>query len=207
MIMVQRVSLVALFIVSVSIFPQDAPVAAVPAGQVLHCRLSATLSTGIDKAGDPFAATVSEPLIENGQQVIPAGSILQGRITELDRPGHLKGVGKILLSVESLRLAGGVTIPVSATLVGEHGAPSVKVVGDEGRMQGPNSRFRTLGVIGGSTAAGGLVGAIFGATPWGLAVGGAAGLIERARHRGRDLDLPAGTALDFQLTRNLALLR
>lgn len=206
MFMVQRGSLLALLLVSVSTLPPCAPAAEVPAGQVLHCGLSATLSTGLDKPGDPFSATVSEPLFENGQQVIPAGSILQGRIAELDRPGHLRGVGQMLLSVDSLRLPNGGTIPVSATLVGEHGAQGVKVVDEEGRLHGPNSRLRSLAVIGGGTAAGGLLGALFHATPWGMALGGAAGLIEQARHRGQDLNLPGGTALDFQLTRNLALL-
>ncbi len=206
MIMVQRVSLVVFFLASLSIFPCAIPAADIPAGQILHCRLTATLSTGIDKTGDPFTATVSEPLSVEGQSVIPAGSILQGRITELDRPGHLKGVGQMLLSVESIRLPSGAAIPVSATLVGEHGAHGAKVVNEEGTIEGPNSRLRTLAVIGGGTAAGGLVGAIFHATPWGLAVGGAAGLVDRAMHRGKDLNLPAGTGLDFELTRNLTLL-
>jgi hypothetical protein len=207
MFMVQRVSLAAFFIASVTLLPLNLAAASIPAGQILHCRLAATLSTGVDSAGDPFTATVSEPLLQDGRQLIPAGAILQGRIASLVRPGHLKGVGQMVLQAESLRLPNGETLRVSATLVSEHGAAGVRVVNDQGRLKGPSSRLHTLALIGGGTAAGGLLGALFHVTPWGMAVGGAAGLIDQARHRGRNLNLPAGTALDFQLSQPLTLLR
>jgi hypothetical protein len=205
MLMVRRVLLAGPFFIFILLLAASASPADLPAGQVLHCRLATTLSTGIDKAGDPFSANIAEPLLESGRQVIPLGALLEGHIASLDRPGHLRGVGHILLSVESLRLPTGRSVPVRAVLVGVHGAQGVRVVNEEGQIAGPSSRLRTMAFIGGGTAAGGLAGAIFHAIPWGMVAGGAAGLVSQARQRGKDLNLPAGTLLDFELSRNLAL--
>src|SRR5439155_7640998 len=60
------------------------------AGTILHCRLNHTLSTRVNYLGDSFAATISEPALLNGHEVIPAGATLEGKVTQWNRPGRVR---------------------------------------------------------------------------------------------------------------------
>lgn len=182
----------------------------VPAGTVLNCKLSQTLSTALNSQGQFFAATLVEPLNINGRQVVPAGSTLRGRIGSLSRPGHIKGVGKILLVPQTLALPNGRTFTVSAVLLHAYGAPGVSIASSEGTVKGPNGRMRDLKEIGIGIGGGGLLGTMIGGlhgTFVGGVIGGAAGLLDSLRRRGPDLTLPGGTELKFQLSRQLVVTR
>ena len=50
----------------------------VPAGTLLHCRITGTLTTKLNHQGDPFTMTVAEPVSINGRVAIPAGATLVG---------------------------------------------------------------------------------------------------------------------------------
>jgi hypothetical protein len=180
----------------------------IPAGSTLHCRLTQTLSTQLNFQGDPFTATVSEPYLVNGKQVIPAGATIEGRISELQRPGRIKGVGEMQLSVTRITLPDGRNFPLNATLLSAYGAEGAHVNGEEGSVQGPNSRVKDLKEVGLGMGGGGflgtLIGGFHGAVIGGV-IGGAAGLIDTLRRRGTDLTLPTGTQLNYQLTRPLVV--
>ena len=51
--------------------PDSAPV---PAGTALMVRLDTTLATFSNKAGDPFRASITQPVVVNGQTLIPVGA-------------------------------------------------------------------------------------------------------------------------------------
>ncbi len=181
-----------------------------PSGNLLHCRLTQTLSTKLNFQGDLFTATIAEPLVVNNHDVIPVGAKLEGRIARLDRPGRIKGVGEMRLAAEKVTFPDGRSYPVSAVLVTTYGAEGVKVVGAEGTVKGPSSRLRDLEEVGLGMGGGGLLGTIFGGfhgAVLGGAIGGAAGFVDTLRRRGKDLTLPSGTELKFQLTRDLVIQR
>jgi type IV secretion system protein VirB10 len=180
----------------------------IPAGTMVNCRLLQTLSTKLNFQGDPFTATVTEAVEIGGQRVIPTGAILEGRILGMRRPGRIKGVGEMRLSAEKITFPDGRSFNLSAELLNAYGAEGARVVGDEGKIKGPNSRKADLKEIGGGMAAGGVVGTIFGGlhgTVVGATVGGVVGLADRLRRRGEDLTLPSGTQLNYQLTRELVV--
>ena len=177
----------------------------IPAGTMLHCRNTETLTTKLNFQGDPFTATVTEPVIIDGQEVIPAGAIIEGRIARMERPGRIKGVGQMRLTAEKISFADGRSFPLNALLMTTYGAEHAKVVGSEGTVKGPSSRADDMKEVFGGTVAGGLIGWIF-HEPWvGATVGGTAGVIDRLRRRGKDLTIPSGTQLNYQLTRPLEL--
>jgi hypothetical protein len=180
---------------------------AVPSGSTIHCRLIQTLNTKLNFRGDRFAAGVTEPLMRNGQEAIPYGSTLEGRLAEVQRPGRVKGVGQMLLTVELVKLPDGRSFPLSAVLTNAYGPKNVEVKGTEGRVDGPSGKGKTALVVGGLAGGGSLMGLIFGHPFVGMVVGGTAGLVDRMVQRGPDLTLPAGTMLDFQLTRELVIPR
>ncbi|HXH48389.1 MAG TPA: hypothetical protein VNM47_03370 [Terriglobia bacterium] len=182
----------------------------VPPGTVLHCRLSQTISTATNTQGQLFAATLAEPLIVNDTQIVPAGATIRGRIGSLARPGHIKGVGKMLLVPETLAFPNGQTFSVNAVLLQMYGAPGARIANPEGVVRGPDARMRDLKEVGIGIGGGGLLGTVFGGFHGafvGGVIGGAAGLVDSLRRRGPDLTLPRGTELKFQLSRQLVVTR
>jgi len=177
----------------------------VPAGTLLHCRTTQTLTTKLNLPGDAFTMSVAEPVTVNGRVAIPAGSTLAGRITRMERPGRITGVGQMGLTVEQITLPDGRSFPLSATLMTVYGAENVKVVGTEGLVKGPSSRVPDLQEMGAGTAGGTLLGLIFAHPVVGATVGFTATTLDRMRRRGKDLTIPVGTQLNYQLTRELAV--
>ncbi len=179
----------------------------IPSGTTLHSRLTQTISTRLNFQGDAFTTRVSEPLVINGVEVVPAGSTLEGRISWMQRPGRVKGAGAMQLTVEKISLPDGRSFPLAATLISAYGAEGVKMM-EEGAVSGPTSRLKDLQEVGLGMGAGGFLGTLFGGfhgAVVGGAIGGAAGLADTLRRRGPDLTLPSGTELNYQLTRELVI--
>ena len=208
--MVKR-ALLAVFLATASIplafaeSPAKGESISIPAGTMLHCRVTETLTTKLNFQGDAFAASVSEPVMLDGREVIPAGATLQGRIAQLDKPGRIKGVGQMRLDVEHITFSDGRTFPLSAVLMTAYGAEHAKVVGNEGLVKGPSSHVADAKEIGAGTVGGTLVGLIFAHPFIGATFGATATTIDRLRRRGKDLTIPAGTQLNYQLTRALEI--
>lgn len=181
----------------------------IPAGTTIHCRLTQTISTKLNYQGDAFTATVTEPYVINGREIIPVGSTIKGRIAELIRPGRIRGVGEMRLTAEQIEFPDGRTTQVNAVLLTTYGAEGVKVDSEEGLVKGPHSRLRDLKEVGLGMGGGGFVGTLLGgfhgAVIGGAIVGGAA-LADTLRRRGKDLTLPTGTQLNYQLTRPLLVI-
>jgi hypothetical protein len=202
-IMVKRAFWIACTI-TLSVSLAQAESISIPAGTTVNCRLLQTLSTKLNFQGDPFTATVTEPVEISGQRVIPVGAFLEARILRMRR----KGVGEMRLSAEKITFPDGRSFSLSAVLLNAYGAEGARVVGDEGKVKGPNSRKADMKEIGGGMAVGGVVGTIFGGlhgTVVGATLGGVVGLADRLRRRGRDLTLPSGTQLNYLLTRDLVV--
>jgi hypothetical protein len=210
--MVKR-TILAVFLASVGVglaraeMPLPTETLSVPAGTLLHCRANETLTTKLNFRGDPFAMSVAEPVMLNGRLAIPAGSTLAGHITLMERPGRIKGVGQMRLSIENLTLPDGRTFPVAATLMSAYGVDHVRVVGAEGLVKGPSSRAPDFEEIGAGGAGGTVLGLLFGHPVIGATVGLTATTVDRMRRRGKDLTIPVGTELNYQLTRDLAITR
>jgi len=180
----------------------------VAAGTKINCRLTQTVSTKTNFQSDPFTATVTEPLMIGGRQIIPFGSTIEGRIAWLVRPGRIRGVGEMRLDVEKVTFPDGRSYMLAATLVNAYGAQGAKVRDEEGIVKGPSSRLRDIQEVGLGMGGGGFLGVILGGAHGavlGGAIGGAAGLADSLRRRGTDLTLPTGTQLEYQLTRELVV--
>jgi hypothetical protein len=180
----------------------------ISAGTKINCRLTQTLSTKMNFQNDPFTATVTEPLVVAGKQVIPFGSTLDGRIAWLVRPGRIRGVGEMRLDIERVTFPDGRSFTLNAVLTNAYGAPGVKVRDEEGYIKGPSSRFKDAQRVGLGMGGGGFVGLLAGGAHGavvGGAIGGGALLAESLARRGADLTLPTGTQLEYQLTRELVV--
>ncbi len=171
------------------------------AGTELRFSLSETLTTSRNQAGDLFSAVVNRSVLLNGQTLIPAGALVEGRVMQVRRPGRFRGVGKMRITPERISLASGQSYDVRAELVGVHLAEGVRLGDNEGLLKGPNShRSDIMGAAVGSAVGVG-VGALTGAVGAGLLGGAVIGWVSRMATRGQDLVLPIGTELAFELTR------
>lgn len=180
----------------------------IAAGTKIHCRLTQTITTKMNFQNDPFTATVTEPLVLAGRQVIPLGSTIDGRIAWLVRPGRIRGVGEMRLDIERITFPDGRSFTVNAVLVNAYGAEGTEVRDEEGYIRGPSSKMKDLQRIGLGMGGGGFIGIIAGGAHGaviGGAIGGGALLADSLRRRGTDLTLPTGTQLEYQLTRELVI--
>lgn len=198
--MVKSVLLAALFM-SAGLPAAWAASFSVPSGTTLHCRLTQTLTTRLSLQGEAFTATVSEPVVVDGRALIPLGATVRGRIARMQEPGRIRGVGEMRLLPESITFPDGRKYPLSALLMSAYGVEGARVAGEEGTIKGPSSRLKTFEEIGGLAAGGGIFGLLIHHPLFGMTVGGAAGFLDRVRKRGKDLVLPSGTQLNYQLTR------
>jgi len=179
--------------------------APVPAGTALMVRLDTTLATFSNKAGDPFRCSITQPVVVNGQTLIPAGATVEGRVTKISEPRRISGKPTIGILPEAVILPTGERYYLDATLTDTniHGTD----VNSEGQFKGQSHDRRDTIEQGGGTAGGMLVGGLIGGPP-GILVGGLVGAGATTGHwlaKHRSATMPAGTELTLELNRPLAM--
>jgi hypothetical protein len=177
----------------------------VPAGTALMVKLETTLATFSNKAGDPFRGTLTQAVVLNGKMVIPAGTLVEGRVTKVAEPRRIAGKPTIGIMPEALILPSGERFFLDATLVDTNIAGTD--VNQEGEFKGMGHDRRDQLETGGGAAGGMLIGGLIGGPP-GIVIGGVVGAGSTGVHwlsKHRSATLPAGTELTLELNRPLAM--
>ncbi|HEX3743332.1 MAG TPA: hypothetical protein VHW09_05370 [Bryobacteraceae bacterium] len=86
----------------------------VPSGTVLNVRIDEALSTDRNQPGDPFTATLMDPVAVNGTVVLPMGTHLKGHVLANHAAGVWKGHASLVLGLDSIQLSGR-TFPLQLT--------------------------------------------------------------------------------------------
>jgi len=177
-----------------------------PPGTAVKMKLDTTLATFSSKAGDPFSARVTEPVVMDGKTVIPVGATIEGRVTKSTEPRRIAGKPTIAIFPENLVLPNGERFMLNATLVdtnARHGTD----VNTEGQFKGAGHDGKDLTEIGMGTGGGMLVGGLIGGAK-GLLIGGAVAATITVSHwlgKHRSATLPAGTELVMELNRPMVM--
>ncbi len=129
----------------------------VPAETRIVVRLDESVSSR-NAPGSELAATVSEPVLVNGEMVIARGERATVRVVDAKEGGHLKGVSRLSLGLDSVERAG----------------KSYSVESSLYSLRAGNHKKRNLISIGSGAGAGALIGGLAGG-PVGLAIGMGAG--------------------------------
>jgi hypothetical protein len=155
----------------------------IPAGQELDVRLRNALSSETATAEQRFETTTAVDLMQNGQVLVPAGTVVRGVVSAVKPAGRIERSGSLQLSFDQMVVKGKeVPIRATATQVFESGG-----IREEAGTAGVGAGVG--GIIGG--VLGGVKGAILGA------VIGAGGAI--AATDGKDIELPAGAIIRIRL--------
>jgi hypothetical protein len=129
-------------------------------GTLLRVKISETLATDKTVAGTRFSATVTEAIERNGRVIIPVGSILGGRVTEVRGGRRISGAALMHLETNDVTLPDGTHYIVHAQLI-DTGKGEFNV-NNEGTLKRKDHPKETLAIVGGVTGAGAVTGAMIG---------------------------------------------
>jgi hypothetical protein len=193
--------------------PKPAPAAGpqnyvVPSGTRLPLILHNAVTTRNAKPGDPVYLETLFPVVVDSRILIPAGSYIQGEITEARRPGRVKGTGEIRLRLNSMVLPNGYAVDFNA-IPTNAGTGGNEATDKEGKIHGDTDKGDDVGTVLKSTGIGAGVGGLATQSAKGAGIGAGAGaavgLAAVLLTRGPELELPRGTTVDVVLDRNVYL--
>jgi hypothetical protein len=176
--------------------PNSAPIGplSIPRDAILLVELETGLSTDASQRGDRFQARVIEPREF-------AGATIDGRVTNVKRPGKVKGTAELQLAFEAIHLPDGRTTSFNANvmeIVDNGNRDDAGTVDSEGGVRGRSSTKDDISKVGASTGIGAIIGAVIGGgkgAAIGAAIGGAAGTGSVLSKRGEDVRLARGQQL------------
>lgn len=162
-------------------------------GTYISVRMNQPLSTDHNEAGDPFTATLMQPLVVDGVVVAHRGQTAYGRVAEVEKQ-HSDKPSRLKLELTSFTLADGTQVAAQTQLVARQGGTTPAGV--------------QAGTVAGTTVAGAAVGA---AADWGrgaaigAGAGAAAGIVGVLLTRNHPTIVYPETALTFQMTAPVAI--
>lgn len=170
-----------------------------------------SVSTRHSAEGDRVYLETVFPILVNGRVVIPPGSYVAGTITQVKRPGRVKGRGELFLRFDSLTLPNGVTRDFRARVGGLDGRGNEELDRTEGKVISEGNKSGDARTVGEAAAAGASVGVIAGHAAGrtgmgagiGAAAGAAAGVMGVLLTRGPDAVLARGSTIEMVLDRPL----
>ncbi|MBC7911841.1 MAG: hypothetical protein H7Y30_15145 [Pyrinomonadaceae bacterium] len=186
--------------------PAPARYHTINAGQTIRVRMNERISSENARIGDRFTTTVVDPVYASGVEVIPAGSIVVGRVTEVKKAARKSKAGSIGVEFISLKLPNGSSRALNGSLTNLSNE-NVNY-DDEGQVTGSSSRNRNIVFIGGGAAAGALIGAIAGGGKGagiGAGVGAGIGIAGAYFSKGKEAVVKPGTEFGVILNQRLSL--
>ncbi len=168
--------------------PPPAPVAGIqiPIGTSITVRMIDAVDSKVAHLGQTFRASVDEPVVVNGQTVIPRGADALAKLVEDQQSGKFEGKTVLTLALTDITINGQMIDTTTGNV-----------------SQASSSRgARTAKVVGGATALGAIIGALAGGgrgaaigAASGAAVGGGAEVLTK----GQQVKIPSETRLNFTL--------
>ena len=175
-------------------------------GTVLKARLDQQFSTETTTVGTAFTAQLLADAGHSGEVLLPAGSVIHGRVTAVHGGKRIGGPASLRLQPQSVTLPDGATYPLLATVSGVDGDLDGHVT-DEGAIQPNGHPKQTAEALGLTTAAATVTGAVIGGgvgAVVGAGIGVGVGTIVWLKQDQQE-HLPSGTTLYFSLDEPLQL--
>ena len=177
-----------------------------PEGTLLRARLDHAIVTGVTAQGETFTARLVADVSRQGKVLIPSGSIVTGRITEIRKGKRIGTAAMIRLQPDSITLPDGARFEFNAQLIDlDHYQDShVTTEGAVLANEHTKAKVAALTLTTGSAVA---AGAVLGGAP-GAVIGAGVGLTAGAiwwLKQDHQQTLPEGTGLILSLNQPLML--
>lgn len=148
------------------------------------------VDSSVNQIGETFRATLDEPLVVDGETVVPRGADVTAKLVSKTEAGRIAGRSELNL------------VLMDITIQGRRYEITTSEVTQSGESRGKQSAERVgagavLGAVIGAIAGGGKGAAV------GAAAGGGAGTAVQVMTHGQNVKIPAETRLDFTLAQPL----
>jgi len=157
----------------------------VPEGTALAVRLDSAVGSDSSRVDDPIEATLTEAVVVNGTEVLPAGSIVRGEVAAVQSAGKVKGRASLALRFRSVS-GHGERYPIAARAA----------------FVAPSTTGKDVAKIAVPAAGGAIIGGLIGGKKGaaiGTAIGGGGGAAVVLSTAGPQIRLPLGTVLSLPL--------
>jgi peptidoglycan hydrolase-like protein with peptidoglycan-binding domain len=177
-----------------------------PPDTVISVQMNGTLSSRTARVGDKFTATVTVPVYVNGRTVIPAGSIVEGRVTQVTPAKRMNRSGTIGIDFDDVLFPNGSRAGLVGSLTSDD-PETRRRIDDESRVSGERNK-RPAVFIGGGGAIGAVLGGIAGGgkgAVLGGVAGAGAGVAGILLSKGEEAQVPSGTPFGVQIKQALII--
>lgn len=189
----------------------------VPTGTKIPIVMDTAVDSDTSQEGDEFSARTSEDLTIDGSTVVPAGSIIKGRIATLNSPRALNRSGSVALKFDNITTPDNRQIPLVATIVARGGVVHARrgmkdIAIDTGTVALPFVAGLAIGALAGnssnsssstsSSSSGMSKGA---AAALGAGIGLAVGIAVLCAKKGKKIEVRPGDELKIELAEELRM--
>ena len=177
---------------------------AIPRNTILALELITPISTDASQRGDRIQARVTEPAQY-------ADYIVDGHISQVKRPGKVKGTATLQLAFDQIRSPDNRSAELHAELIeiAQMGGDNNPEVDSEGGVKGRDSTKDDAAKVGAASGVGAIIGAIAGGgkgAAIGAIIGGGAGAAGTMTQRGKDIRLERGQQLKIRTSTDTGVL-
>jgi len=180
----------------------------IPAGTKVPVALKHAISTKSAREGDAVYAETTFPVVDNGRILIPAGTYVQGKISEVKRAGRVKGRAEVLMHFTTLIYPSGYTVVLPGSVENVPGAEKTSMKGNEGTIRADSQKGEKIGTVASTAGTGAVVGGLSrggkGALI-GAGIGGGVGSVIAMLTRNNEVKLDVGTTLEMVIQREVPL--
>lgn len=183
-----------LFVISITAQTTDDSIYTLQAGTTIQVKMDNEINSKISSAGDTFTVTVSKPVVVRETEILPIGTVIEGRITNVKPAALGGGGGSFEVKFETLRLANGARRPIEAFLTNQEKPKS-------------SGARNVLSVLGG-TALGALIGTAVSKENGaliGAGIGAGAGTSAAILRKGKEARIKTDEEIEIRLKRDVTL--
>jgi len=166
--------------------PPQPKVVEIPAGTTVSVRMIDSIDSETDRTGQIFRGSLDAPVVVEDEIVVPAGTDVYVKLADARSAGRMTGRSELRLELVRMQFQG----------------KSYTLASDEYEQVGTSRGKRTAGMVGGGAAIGAAIGAIAGGgkgAAIGAGVGAATGGGVQAATKGKQIQIPSETKIDFRL--------
>jgi hypothetical protein len=166
------------------------PTYTVPAASTIRVRLNGNLTSKSARIGDTFTSTVVDPVYVRGVEVIPAGSTVKGKVTQVTKAARKGRAGSISVAFTSIDTPKPNHYAINGSLASADG---------ESGVAGASSKKRKAQFVGRGVLVGGLMNGAAG-----VATGATVGVVRGMIKKGNEAEIKPGTEFNVVLNKSVS---